>query len=336
MLNRLRTTLAWIRGKNRKPSNIQIGKKSLGRTVPVFVIAEIGINHNGSMDIAKRLIDAAADAGAQAVKFQKRTVPVVYTAEELAKDRKVDRSVLENAIIRGVLPKDAVKRLKDSNFENSTNGDLKWALEFTESEYRELFDYANRKGLEAFASPWDEGSVDILEKLGVPAYKIASASLTDDALLKKIRSTNKPVILSTGMSTMQEVKHAVDILGTKDLALLHTVSTYPSEYRHLNLKLIARLRQEFPTVLIGYSGHEKGIGTTVAAAAIGARVIERHLTLDKTMYGSDQAASLEPDEFKQMITDIRSMEEAFGDGFKRVIDEEIPIAAKLRRKPANV
>ncbi|MEK7589161.1 MAG: N-acetylneuraminate synthase family protein [Patescibacteria group bacterium] len=311
--------------------DVFIASIPIGRSRPCFFVAEIGINHNGSIEIAKRLIDAASEAGAQAVKFQKRTVPVVYLPEELAKPRAVDRTVLENAINRGVLSPEAVVRLQKSDFKDSTNGDLKWALEFTEAEYRGLFDYAKSKGLLAFASPWDLESVDVLERLNVPCCKIASANLTDHDLLRKARATGKPVILSTGMSTSGEVSKAVEVLGTQNLILLHTVSTYPSEDSELNIRVITKMRQEFPTVPIGYSGHEKGLIPTLAAANVGAHMIERHITLDKKMFGTDQSASLEPQEFAQLIRDVRIMEKAHGDGIKRVLPSEIPIREKLRK-----
>jgi N-acetylneuraminate synthase len=313
------------------PNPIQIGHVVVGRGYPRFVIAEIGINHNGSVDIAKKLIDTAVNAGSQAVKFQKRNVNKVYSHEELAKPREVNRNVLEVAIERGVLSSSAVSRLKKSDFKDSTNGDLKWALEFTEPEYKKLFEYANQNGLVAFASPWDNDSVDAMERVGVWCHKIASASLTDVGLLEKVRATGKPVIASTGMSTPEEIERAVNILGRENLILMHTVSTYPSQDHHLNLKTIASLKELYPEVIIGYSGHEKGIAPTLGAAMLGALAIERHITLDKTMYGSDQSASMEPHEFADLVHGIRELEMAYGDGVKRVIEEEIPVRAKLRR-----
>ena len=312
--------------------DLNIGGINIGRKHPCFFVAEIGINHNGSIEIAKKLIDAAATAGAQAVKFQKRTVPVVYSEEELAKPRAVDRVVLENAIKRGVLSKESIGRLIKSDFKESTNGDLKWALEFTEDEYKDIFSYANQKGLLCFASPWDEESVNFLEGFNPPCYKIASATLTYGNLLKEVKKTGKPVIVSTGMSTMDEVKNAVKILEGLPIILLHTVSTYPAEEQELNLRAITKLRFEFPTIPIGYSGHEKGIATSIAAAVLGAHMIERHITLDKTMFGTDQAASLEPHEFAQLINDVRKIQGAVGDGIKRVLPSEIPILQKLRKR----
>lgn len=310
---------------------VHVGGIPVGKRHPSYIIAEIGINHNGDMDIAKQLIDAAVDAGCQAVKFQKRTVEVVYTPEELAKPRAVDATVLRNAVKRGVLSKEAVARLESSDYKDSTNGDLKYALEFVKHEYEELMAHANEKGIHLFASPWDLESVDILEEIGVPAHKIASASLTDHELLRKIKSTGKPTILSTGMSTLEEIDEAVRVFGTDNLILLHTVSTYPAEYRNINLRIIPTLKRKYPTVPIGYSGHESGSAVSIVAASLGAHVIERHITLDKNMFGSDQKASIEPHELKELVNSIRIVDEAFGDGIKRVIPEEVPIKEKLRR-----
>lgn len=311
--------------------DVHINGIAIGRAKPCFFVAEIGINHNGSLEIAKKLIDAAVEAGAQAVKFQKRTVPIVYSAEELAKPRVVDRGVLEDAIKRGVLSKEAVERLVKSDFRDSTNGDLKWALEFTESEYKEIDKYCKEKGIFWFASSWDETSVDFLEKFNPPCHKVASAMLTHAGILKKLKEVGKPVIASTGMSTMEEVKNAVNALSGVPLVLLHTVSTYPAKEEEINLRTIAKFRQEFPKIPIGYSGHEPDIAISLAAATIGAHVIERHITLDKKMFGTDQAASLEPQEFAQLISEVREMERAFGDGVKRVWPSEIPIREKLRK-----
>ncbi len=310
---------------------INIAGISIGKSYPCFFVAEIGINHNGSIEIAKKLIDAAVEAGVQAVKFQKRTVPAVYSAEELAKPRAVDRGVLENAIKRGVLSKDSADRLGKSDFKDSTNGDLKWALEFTESEYKEIDRYCKEKGIFWFASAWDEASVDFLEKFNPPCHKVASAMLTHTGILNKLRAAGRPVIASTGMSTMEEINNAVRILNSVPLVLLHTVSTYPAKEEEVNLRAIAKFRNEFPEAPIGYSGHEPGIGASIAAATLGAHVIERHITLDKKMFGTDQSASLEPQEFAQLIKEVREMEAAFGDGIKRIWPSEIPIKEKLRK-----
>ena len=247
--------------------NIRVGNKAIGDDQPCFIIAEIGINHNGDIDLAKRLISVAVAAGCDAVKFQKRTVEVVYTAEELAKPR-------ENPF-------------------GPTNGDLKYGLEFEQEEYEEIDAFCKSVKMSWFASPWDEGSVDFLEQFAVPVYKIASASLTDDNLLRHIRKTGKPVILSTGMSTYAEIDHAVEVLGKEDLILMHATSTYPANYDELNLRAIPTMAERYG-VPVGYSGHETGIPTSVCAAALGACCVERHITMDRASWGSDQAASLEP------------------------------------------
>ncbi|MBI3074748.1 MAG: N-acetylneuraminate synthase family protein [Parcubacteria group bacterium] len=314
-------------------SLISIGGKVIGVGASVFVIGEIGINHNGDMSITKKLIDMAKVAGCDAVKFQKRTIPIVYSKEELEKPREVPEIILSTAVKRRrVLPQTCITRLVKSGFMQTTNGDLKYALEFTFGEYKEIDRYCKERGVLWFASPWDEESVNFLERFNVPFYKIASASLTDDGLLRHIKKTKKPVILSTGMSTMEEITRAVSILGTGNLVLLHTVSTYPSEYGDINLSVIKTLQKKFPGVPIGYSGHEKGISITLAAVAMGACVVERHITLDRTMWGSDQSASLEPHALSMLVRDIRLFERARGDGVKRVAKGELPIKEKLRRK----
>jgi N-acetylneuraminate synthase len=288
---------------------ITIGDRLVGEGHPCFVVAEIGINHNGNIDLAKRLISVAVAAGCDAVKFQKRTVEVVYTAEELAKPR-------ENPF-------------------GTTNGDLKRALEFDHNDYAEIDAFCKSLKILWFASPWDENSVDFLEEFNSPVYKIASASLTDDNLLKHIRKTGKPVIASTGMSTYEEIDHAVEVLGKKDLVLLHTTSTYPANYDELNLTAIPTMAARYG-VPIGYSGHETGIPTSVAAAVLGACVVERHITMDRAMWGSDQAASLEPNGITRLVRDIRLWEQSKGDGVKRVYERELPIIKKLRRVGAHV
>ncbi len=311
---------------------VVIGGVKVGKGHPVFIIGEIGINHNGDLAIAKKLIDASIEAGVNAVKFQKRTVPVVYTKEELDKPRDVPANIISNAIKRKVLSPEAVKRLAESNLTETTNGDLKWALEFTKDEYAEIDRYCKEKGITWFASPWDEESVDFLEQFDPPCYKIASASLTDAHLLKYIRSKGRPVLLSTGMSTMEQIRKAVEILGEKDLVILHCVSTYPAEHKDINLKVIHTLEEEFPNIPVGYSGHERGVQVSVAAAVMGATVVERHITLDRAMWGSDQAASLEPKGMELVVRDIRTFEESHSDGVKKVLPEEEPIIKKLRRK----
>lgn len=311
---------------------VQIGNFLIGDGEPVFAVAEIGINHNGSVDLAKNLIAAAKEAGCQAIKFQKRTVPVVYSAEELAKPRKVPNEIVAEAAKRGVLSADSLARLEKSNWENTTNGDLKWALEFTNSEYQEIDRYCQAIGIMWFASPWDEASVDFLAQYDLPCYKVASASLTDDDLLNHIRAKRKPVIMSTGMSTWEQVKHAVEVFGQEDLVLMHCVSTYPSELSEINLEVIETLRAHYPRVPIGYSGHEQGIMPSLCAVAKGACAVERHFTLNRETWGSDQKASIEPAEMTLLIQEIRNYEIARGSGEKRLLETEIPIMKKLRRR----
>jgi N-acetylneuraminate synthase len=283
---------------------VTIAGRTVGPGQPCFVVAEIGINHNGDVDLAKRLIDAAVDSGADAVKFQKRTVDVVYTPEELSRPR-------------------------ESPF-GETNGDLKRGLEFGEQEYAAIDAYCRERGILWFASAWDEASVDFVEAFDPPCWKIASASLTDDELLRHHRATGRPIVASTGMSTIEQIDHAVEVLGDGELVLLHTTSTYPSAIDELNLSVIDSLRERYG-VPVGYSGHEVGLAPSVAAAAMGAVMVERHLTLDRASWGSDQAASVEPQGFARMVRDIRTVESAKGDGVKRVYDSERPIIEKLRR-----
>ena len=286
-------------------NSISFNNRKVGNGHPCYIIAEIGINHNGDIEIAKKLIDLAKVAGCDAVKFQKRTVDVVYSPEELAKPR-------------------------ESPYGN-TNGDLKYGLEFELEEYQEIDRYCKEKNFHWFASCWDEGSVDFIEQFDVPCYKIASACLTDDELIRHTRSKGRPIIMSTGMSTVEQVDHAVEILNKDDLAILHAISTYPSYYEEINLSVIPMLRERYG-VPVGYSGHETGIPTSVAAVALGACIVERHITIDRTMWGSDHAASLGPSGIIQMVRDIRLLEMAMGDGIKRVIEREIPVIKKLRRK----
>ncbi|HEX3848271.1 MAG TPA: N-acetylneuraminate synthase family protein [Steroidobacteraceae bacterium] len=284
--------------------NVTIAGRKVGPGKPCYVVAEIGINHNGDLSLAKKLIDVAVSAGCSAVKFQKRTIEVVYSAAELA-------------------------RVRESPF-GTTNGELKRALEFGSEQYAQIDAHCKASGIAWFASPWDEASVDFLEKFNVPCHKVASASLTDDNLLRHVRATGKPVILSTGMSTMAQVDRAVEVLGREKLVLLHATSTYPATYEELNLKVIPALAERFK-VPVGYSGHETGIASSVAAVALGATMVERHLTLDRAMWGSDQAASLEPNGMHRLIRDIRLVETSFGDGQKRLLEREKPIMEKLRR-----
>jgi N-acetylneuraminate synthase len=283
---------------------VKIGRALVGDGQPCYVVAEVGINHNGDLSLAKKLIGVAASAGCDAVKFQKRTVNVVYTPEELAKPR-------------------------ESPF-GETNGDLKRGLEFHADDYQEIDRFCKELGIAWFASCWDEASVDLIDAFHPPCYKIASASLTDDALLRYTRAMGRPVILSTGMSTLDQIDHAVEVLGRRDLVLMHATSTYPSSYGELNLRAIQAMRQRYG-VPVGYSGHETGIPSSVAATVLGACMVERHITLDRAMWGSDHAASLEPNGINRLVRDIRLCETALGDGVKRVFESERPVIQKLRR-----
>jgi len=286
---------------------VKIGGEMVGDGYPCCVVAEIGINHNGDVEIAKKLIDMAEAVGCNAVKFQKRTIDVVYTPEELAKPR-------ENPF-------------------GPTNGDLKRGLEFDLDEYREIDRYCKEIGITWFASCWDEGSVDFIDQFMPPCYKIASASLTDDNLLRHHRAKGRPIILSTGMSTLEQVDHAVDVLGTHDLIILQATSTYPSDYSQLDLRVIPEFRKRYG-VPVGYSGHETGIPSSVAAVAIGACMVERHITLERAMWGSDHAASLGPSGISRLVRDIRLVEMSMGGSIKRVFEQEKPLIKKLRRVDA--
>lgn len=289
---------------NQHASAVRIGKNLVGDGHPCYIVAEIGINHNGDIDLAKRLISVAVGAGCDAVKFQKRTVDVVYTEAELAKPR-------------------------ESPF-GTTNGDLKRGLEFELEEYQEIDRYCREVKMPWFASCWDEASVDLIARFDVPCFKIASASLTDDNLLRHTRAVGKPIVLSTGMSTIEEIDRAVEILGTQDLVILHACSTYPAYYEELNLNGIKTIRDRYH-VPVGYSGHETGLPSSVAAAVLGACMLERHITMDRSMWGSDHAASLEPNGITRLVRDVRLIEKSMGDGVKRVLEREQPIIHKLRR-----
>ncbi len=285
---------------------IRIGDRLVGEGHPTYIIAEIGINHNGSVDIAKLLIDAAVKAGVDAVKFQKRT-PEICT------------------------PRDQWDKMRETPWGYIRYIDYRHKVEFGQDEYQEIDRYCREKGITWFASVWDEPSVDFLEQFNPVAYKIPSAALTDHNLLRHVRATGRPMIISTGMSTMEQIRAAVDVVGAENLALMHATSTYPCEPEELNLRMIQTLKQEFPNVPIGYSGHEVGLVTTAVAVALGACMVERHITLDRAMWGSDQAASVEPGGLQKLVKYIRVTERALGDGVKRVYESEMPALRKLRR-----
>ncbi len=282
-----------------------IGKRIVEYGIPPLLIAEIGINHNGSLQTAFDLIDGAKAAGCDMVKFQKRTVDVVYTPEELAKPR-------------------------DNPF-GSTNGDLKRGLEFGKKQFDAIDDYCRAKKIMWFASPWDEASVDFLEQYDPPCYKIASACNRDAGLVAHIMSKGRPIIVSIGMSDDDDVSRIVEFLGERDLVVLHCTATYPAKDSELNLANIPRLIGQYSKAYIGYSGHEVGLYSSLVAATLGACVIERHITLDRSMWGSDQAASLEVVGFMKLAKQLRVLPVQMGNPTKELLESERPVEAKLRR-----
>jgi len=285
---------------------IRIGSRTIGAGEPIYIIAEIGINHNGDINIAKQLMKVASDAGCQAVKFQKRTPEICVPEEQKSQLRETPWGVISYL-------------------------EYKLRTEFGIDQFKEIDQYARQLGIDWFASPWDIPSVHFLEQFDPICIKIASATLTDTDLLMEVRKLKCPVILSTGMSTMTEIECAVSQLETIPLALAHATSTYPCPPNELNLRMIHTLGAQF-NLPIGYSGHETGLATTLAAASIGACFIERHITLDRSMWGTDHAASVEPAGLQRLVRDIRNIELALGNGIKKVFDSELPVKAKLRRR----
>jgi N-acetylneuraminate synthase len=284
---------------------IKIGNRLVGDGQPTYIVAEIGINHNGSLDLAKQMIQAAYHAGVDAVKFQKRTPELCVPPEQ-----------------RG--------QMRDTPWGYITYLDYRYKVEFGEAEYKEIDHFCRELGMTWFASVWDEPSVDFLEAFQPVAYKIPSASLTDHALLRHLRKTGRPLILSTGMSTMEEIRQAVAELGLENLVITHATSTYPCDPEELNLRMIPTLRQEF-NIPIGYSGHEVGLVPSAVAVALGACMVERHITLDRAMWGSDQAASVEGSGFERLVKYVRVTEQSLGDGVKVVYESEMGARKKLRR-----
>ena len=272
----------------------------------VFIIAEIGINHNGDIEIAKKLIEVAKSAGCDAVKFQKRNPDIC-------------------------VPDKQKTVMRETPWGYITYLDYKYKVEFEKEEYDIINNYCNELNIHWFASPWDEDSVKFLTRYNLPALKVPSASLNDTELLVAMKNTKIPIILSTGMSNQEEVDKAVNLLSDVDLAILHCVSTYPTPSSELNLNVIKSYQQQYPNIIIGYSGHETGLSTTYAAVALGAKIVERHITLDRSMWGTDHSASIEPHGLKTLVNNIRDIESAMGDGIKVVTSGEIPIREKLRR-----
>jgi len=272
----------------------------------IIIIGEIGINHNGDMAICKNLIDVAKESGADCVKFQKRDIDQVYTQEFLNSPR-------------------------ESQW-GTTQRDQKLGLEFSADQYQEIENYCNEKGLEWFASAWDINSQKFLRKFNSKYNKVASAMIVHTELLREIASEGKHTFISTGMTTYDHIQAAVDIFRKENCSfeLMHTISTYPMEVKNANLNMIKTLRKKFDCN-VGYSGHEVGLAVSYAAAALNITSLERHITLDRAMYGSDQSASVEPAGFKQLVGAVRKIELAMGDGIKKIIEAEAPIAANLRQ-----
>lgn len=295
--------------KSNKPV-VQVGKKRVGDGEPVFVVAEIGINHNGSLDLAKKMIDGAAQAGCDAVKFQKRTP-------------------------EKCVPKDQWNIERDTPWGRMTYIDYRHKVEFGEKEYAAIDAYCKERGILWFASCWDEDAVAFMERFDPPCYKAASAALTDHPLLLAKKATGRPLIISTGMSTMADIESAVEAVGQDKLLIAHSTSMYPCQLEDLNLRMVSTLKARFPHCPIGYSGHETGLAPTWAAVALGATFVERHITLDRAMWGTDQAASVELGGFAKLVSNIRDIEIALGDGVKKLHDKELAQRKKLRRDSAN-
>ncbi|MBC8255932.1 MAG: N-acetylneuraminate synthase family protein [Candidatus Marinimicrobia bacterium] len=290
-------------------NNLVLGNKTVGENYPAFIIAEIGINHQGDVNIARELIQKAKECGADAVKLQKRSISRILTKAglEMAYDNR--------------------------NSFGKTYGEHKKALELSESDYQQLFSFCEEINIIFCASGWDEESIDFLDELGIPYFKMASADLTNFPLLIHTAKKNKPMILSTGMADMKMVQAAYSqiIQLNNQIAILQCTSTYPSAFSEVHLNVLQTYIKEFPNAIIGYSGHEQGIAIPPAAVALGARIIERHFTLDRTMKGGDHAASLEPQGFSKMVRDIHHIEEAMGSTEKKVQDSEAPVFRKLSK-----
>jgi N-acetylneuraminate synthase len=289
----------------RRRKRVRIGDHIVGDDCPVYIVAEIGINHNGDISLAKDLIDAAAAAGCDAVKFQKRTPELCVPPEQQHVMRETPWGYISYL-------------------------DYRYRVEFGREEYAEIDRHCRERGIDWFASCWDAPAVEFIEQFDPPCYKVPSALLTDRELLVYLRSTARPLILSTGMSTMRQIRAAIATIGTDELVITHTTSAYPCDAVQLNLRMIQTLRQEFDCP-IGYSGHEVGLPTTVAAVALGAAVVERHVTLDRAMWGSDQAASVEPQGVDRLVKYIRVVESALGAGVKEIYASELTAMQKLRR-----
>jgi N-acetylneuraminate synthase len=279
--------------------------RTIGQGHPTYIIAEIGINHNGELYLAKRLLDEAKRTGCDAVKLQKRTPEIC-------------------------VPKDQWEKRRETPWGEMSYIDYKRRIEFGRADYEEIDAHCKKLGLDWTASCWDIPSVEFIDRFNPPFYKMASASLTDLDLLGAVKRTGKPIMISTGMSTIEEIDAAVEFLGEEGLMIAHSTSAYPCDPTQLNLNMIPRLQERFPKAIIGYSGHETGLTTTVAAVTLGATFVERHFTLDRAMWGTDHAASVEPVGMERLVRDIRTVETGLGDGVKRVYDSELEPRKRLR------
>lgn len=285
---------------------VKVGNREIGDNRPTFIIAEIGINHNGSVELAKKMISGAVAAGADCVKFQKRT-PEICT------------------------PKDQWHLERDTPWGRMTYIDYRHKVEFGMNEYDEINEFCSKSNVMWTVSCWDEQAVDFMEEFNLPFYKLPSASLTDMNLIQRLKETGKPLMISTGMSSPEEIDNGIEAFGRDNLMIAHATSTYPCKIEELNLKVIVTYREKYPEIPIGYSGHEVGLAPSLAAVTLGAAFIERHITLDRAMWGTDQAASVEIGGFIRLVNNIRDIESSLGDGVKRVYESELPIRKKLRR-----
>lgn len=289
-----------------KSRTIRIGDRQVGDGQPTYIVAEIGINHNGDLDIAKEMIRVAKQVGVDAVKFQKRTPELCVPPEQR-------------------------NQMRDTPWGYITYLDYRYKVEFDRAQYDEIDRYCKEIGISWFASVWDEPSIDFMETYSPVCYKVPSAALTDHDLLRSLRATGRPIILSTGMSTSEQIDTSISVVGLDNLMLTHTTSSYPCDPDELNLRMVETLRKKYP-VPVGYSGHEVGLIPSVISVALGACLVERHFTLDRAMWGGDQAASVEPQGFERLVKYIRVTEQAMGDGIKQVYASEQSSLKKLRRK----
>jgi N-acetylneuraminate synthase len=284
---------------------IEIGGRKIGDGHPTYIVAEIGINHNGNLDIAKEMVRSAKETGADAVKFQKRTIELC-------------------------VPKEQRDIMRETPWGYISYMEYRERVEFEKEDYEKIDQLCRELEIDWFASVWDEPSVDFMEQFNPVCYKMASASLTDHSLLKKVRKTGRPMIVSSGMSTFDQIEEAIQVIGQENLLLAHSTSSYPCDPQELNLRMVETLLKHFRCP-IGYSGHEVGLITSVVAVALGACMVERHFTLDRAMWGSDQSASVEPGGFRRLVKYIRVTEMAVGDGKKHVYDSEKSSLKKLRK-----